>query len=116
MTSTYWSLVEVAARLLERRDREAVLGDLIETGEGVWQSLLDVVGLVIRRQLLQWKKWQPWLALFGLALPASLLLMGFSVSVSSMYERLFDSILGGPAQPIREGLLKLLCRGLLLLG
>jgi hypothetical protein len=34
MTSTHWPLVEVAARLLERSEREAVLGDLLETGEG----------------------------------------------------------------------------------
>jgi len=34
MTSTHWPLVEVAARLLGRSEREAVLGDLLETGEG----------------------------------------------------------------------------------
>jgi hypothetical protein len=88
MTGMLWPLMEVAARLLERGEREAVLGDLLETGEGAWRGLPDVLGLVIRRQLLHWKKWQPWLALFGLALPASLILMGFSVSVSSIYERL----------------------------
>ena len=117
MTSMHWPLVEVAARLLERGEREAVLGDLLETGEGVWRGLLDVFGLVIRRQLLHWKNWQPWLAVFGLALPGSLLLMGVSVSVSSMYQRLVDQrILIGSPHPVREGFLQLLCRGLVLIG
>jgi len=117
MTSMHWPLVEVAARLLERGEREAVLGDLLETGEGVWRGLLDVLGLVIRRQLLHWKNWQPWLAVFGLALPGSLLLMGVSVSVSSMYQRLVDHrILIGSPHPVHEGFLQLLCRGLVLIG
>ena len=88
MTSMHWPLVEVAAQLLERSEREAVLGDLLETGEGTWRSLLDVLGLVIRRQLLLWKSWRPWVAAFGLAFPSCLLLMGASVSVSSMSQRI----------------------------
>src|SRR3979409_2222035 len=104
MKSTHWPLVGVAVRLLERSEREAVLGDLLETGESTWRGLLDVLGLVIRRQLAHWKNWRPWLALFGLALPSSLLLMGVSVSVSSMYERLIDHrILGESPQAIHEG-------------
>ena len=118
MTNVQWpSLVEVAALLLERGEREAVLGDLLETGEGTWRGLLDVLGLVIRRQLLHWKNWQPWLAVFGLALPGSLVLMAVSVSVSSMYERLIDhSILTGSSPLTHEGFLQLLYRGLLLIG
>jgi hypothetical protein len=88
MTSTHWPLVEVAARLLERHEREAVLGDLLETGEGAWRGLLDVLGLVVRRQLSLWKNWRPWLAALGLALPGSLLLMGTSVCLSLTYQRL----------------------------
>jgi hypothetical protein len=117
MTSTHWPLIEVAARLLERDEREAVLGDLLESGEGAWQGLLDVLGLAVRRQLLLWKSWQPWLASLGLALPGSLLLMGFSVSVSLIYEDLVDPrLLVGASHPIHEGLLQLVCRGLLLIG
>jgi hypothetical protein len=79
--------------------------------------LLEVLGLVVRRQLSHWKSWQPWLAVFGLALPGSLILMGVSVSVSSMYERLINhGILIGSSHAIQEGLLQLLCRGLLLIG
>jgi hypothetical protein len=51
------------------------------------------------------------------ALPSSLLLMGTSVSVSSMYEHLIDRrILIGSPQAIHEGFLELLCGGLLLIG
>ena len=82
MIRIHWSLVEVAANLLERDEREAVLGDLLEAGGSAWQGLLDVAGLIIRRQTIYWKSWRPWLAAFGLALPSSFLLMGFSLSVS----------------------------------
>ena len=117
MTSTHWPLVKAAATLLGRSEREAVLGDLLETGEGAWRGLLDVLGLVIRRQFSHWKNWQPWLAMFGLALPSSLLLMGVSVSVSSMFERLFDHrVLVESPQAIHEDFFQLLCRGLLLIG
>ncbi len=86
MTSLGWPLVDAASRLLEREEREAVLGDLFETGEGVWKSLLDVLGLVFRRQVALWQSWRPWLAGFGLALPASFLLMGVSLSVAQRYQ------------------------------
>lgn len=117
MTNVHWPLVEVAARLLEPREREAVLGDLLETGEDAWQGLLDVLGLVVRRQLSQWKDWQPWLVVFGLALPGSMVLMGTSVSLSSMYERLIDhGVLLGSPHAIHEGFLQLLCRSLMLIA
>jgi hypothetical protein len=117
MTGTHWPLVEVVACLLERDEREAVLGDLAETGEGAWRGLLDVLGLVVRRQILHWRNWRPWLAVFGLALPGSLLLMGFSVSVSSVFERLAHrSILIGSPHPIHEAFFQLLCPGLLLIS
>jgi hypothetical protein len=117
MTSIHWRLVEVLARLLKPGEREAVLGDLLETGEGAWRGSRDVLGLVIRRQLSHWKNWQPWLAVFGLALPGSLVLMGTSVSVSSMYERLIDHrIVVESPQAIHEGFFQLLCRSLLLIG
>jgi hypothetical protein len=117
MTNIQRPLAEAAAQLLERDEREAVLGDLSEAGEGAWRGLLDVLGLVIRRQLLLWKSWQPWLATFGLALPASLHLMGISLAVSSICEGLTDHrILSGTSQTINAGFLQLLCRGLVLIG
>jgi hypothetical protein len=40
MTRANWSLVDVAAQLLECDERETVLGDLLEAGESAWQGLL----------------------------------------------------------------------------
>jgi hypothetical protein len=83
-----WSLTEVAAHLLRDEEREVVLGDLSEAHESTWPGLLDVLGLVTRRQLLFWKSWRPWLSGFGLVLPSSFQLMGASVGVSMAYQSL----------------------------
>jgi len=85
MTSTGWSFVEAAARLLARDEREAVLGDLLEADENALHGLFGVLSLVFRREAALWKTWRPWLAGFGVALPSSFLLMGFSLSVSWSY-------------------------------
>ena len=78
--------VEFAAQLLDRCESEAVLGDLEEGGEGWWRDLLDISGLIVRRQALLWKSCRPWLASCGLALPASFLLMGFSLGVTRSFQ------------------------------
>jgi hypothetical protein len=112
MTPIGWRLVNAISELLERDEREAVMGDLVESGESAWQALLCTLGLIIRRQALLWKNWRPWLAAFGLALPASLLLMGFSLSVSNAYQQL----IGATGITMRPGLSLLLCNVLLLAG
>ena len=107
-----WSVVEAAAQLLERDEREAVLGDLLEADGNAWCGLVDVVGLVIRRQAGLWKNWRPWVAAFGLALPGSLLLMGASVSVSWKFQHLmYPNRIAGSA-----GFWMLICNVLLLIG
>lgn len=93
MTDLGWRLVEGTAQLLEFEEREAVLGDLLEAREGVWRAVLDVVGLASRRQLLLWKSWRPWVAAFGVALPCSFQLMGFSLLVSSMFRHVTEQSL-----------------------
>jgi Putative esterase len=79
MTNFGWSLVEVSSQLLEGDEREAVLGDLVEAGESACRAVLDIVGLVFRLHAGLWRSWCPWLAGFGLSLPASLFLMGVSL-------------------------------------
>lgn len=117
MTSLGWSVVEVACHLLEREEREVVLGDLAESEESAWQGLLDVLGLLVRRQLALWRSWRPWLASFGLALPGSLLLMGFSLSVSQAYQRLIGpTIFKTTGLTLGPGLTLLLCNVLLLIA
>ena len=77
-----WRTVELLGGLLEPREREAVLGDLLEEGQGAWRAIPEVLGLYLRRQATLWREWRPWVAAFGVALPTSFLLMGFSLSVS----------------------------------
>jgi hypothetical protein len=112
-----WSLAQVAARLLECQEREAVLGDLAEAREGTWEGLLGVLGLVLRRQALLWKSWRPWLAGFGVALPSSFLLMGASLSVSWSYQRILCPELLKAASLTRgAGLLLLIYQASMLIG
>jgi hypothetical protein len=112
-----WRLVAVIAQLLGREEREAVQGDLMESGESGWQALLAVLGLVIRRQAGAWRNWRPWLAAFGLAVPGSFLLMGFSLSVSRAYQQsIGPSITQATGLSVRPGLSLLLCNVILLIG
>jgi len=50
MTGLAWPLVELVSRPLEPEEREAVLGDLLEADRSAWQALLDIFGLILRRQ------------------------------------------------------------------
>jgi len=70
------------SRMLEPNEREAVLGDLEETRTGGWSGICEVAGLVVRRQFGPWRSWRSWAAAFGVAVPASFLLMGDSVLIS----------------------------------
>jgi hypothetical protein len=83
-------LVDSLAQLLERDEREAVLGDMAETGESTRQAVWNVCGLLLRRQGTYWNGWRPWVAAFGIAFPFSFLLMGFSVSLSLMSLQVLD--------------------------
>lgn len=107
--------VELVCRLLEPAERDAVQGDLLEAGDTPWESLYGVLGLLVRREAALWTHWRPWLAAFGLALPSSFLLMGFSLSVSRAYQQ----FVGGPIHnatglTLGPGLALFLCNVLLL--
>jgi hypothetical protein len=112
VTRAGWWGVEAAAILLEPRERELVLGDIAETDGPAGRGIAEVLGLAVRRQLLLWKSWRPWLAAFGWALPASFMLMGLSVSVSWG----FLHAAAGLAVGSGAGLAGLLGRVCLLLG
>jgi hypothetical protein len=89
-----WRFIEAAAGMLAPQDREVVLGDLAEMDKGTWRGLGDVLSLAARRQFALWRSWRPWAASLGLALPASLFLMGWSVAASGAAA----SLLAGPPQ------------------
>jgi hypothetical protein len=104
VTGAGWWCVETTSGLLEPREREAVLGDLAEAGDPMLRGLLDVLGLAVRRQMLLWKSWRPWVSAFGVVLPNSFQLIGFSLLVSETFRRMFEQGLGP------DGMRLLLCR------
>src|ERR1700743_811700 len=104
MTDRGSRMLGILSLLLEPAEREAVLGDLVESGESNLQAIFAIIGLWQRRQLRLWRNWRPCLAAFGLAMPGSFLLMGFSLSVSHVYQQW----IGGP------GFTLLLCNVFLL--
>ena len=116
MTSPLWSLVEFAARPLDRDERDAVLGDSLEAGERPGQALLSILGLVLRRQILLWRSWRPWLAVFVFGLPSSFLLMYVSVSVTCTFDRLMGFHYGHWAPTGNEGFGLLACHIFLLIA
>ncbi len=92
------SLAEMAAIFVAPKDRDAVLGDLAETGASGWSALGSVLGLVVRQQMELWRAWQPWVA-SSVALAGSLLLLAvsFGLSVNTRHllrgERGYGSVL-----------------------
>jgi hypothetical protein len=69
-----WGLVEISSRMLDPEEREAVRGDLAESGQAGSRALRDVLGLVARRRAALWTDGRPWLALVGLVVPLGMLL------------------------------------------
>ncbi len=78
MNRLCWWLVDMASRMLEPDERDAVQGDFAEQGETGGRALGDVLGLVVRRQAALWKDWRPWIALVGLIVP-----LGMALSIVS---------------------------------
>jgi hypothetical protein len=69
-----WGVVDVVSSMLDPTEAKAVRGDFIESGETGSRALLDVLGLIFRRQAALWIHWQPWLVLAGLVVPLGTLL------------------------------------------
>ncbi|MBZ5576114.1 MAG: hypothetical protein LAP40_06095 [Acidobacteriia bacterium] len=79
-------LVGQLCRTLDRDERDAVLGDLAETGAAASRALPEVCGLVVRRHASYWRDWRPWLALVGFVLPVGWMLTGASQRLGSGFE------------------------------
>jgi hypothetical protein len=117
MNAIVWPLVELSSKLLGHEEREVVLGDLQETKESAWRAMLDVLGLVVRRQAGLWRDPRPWLAGFVVALPCSYLLMIASFSVTCTYQRLVNHKVYPWHSPTgHEGFPLLLCHIVLLVA
>ena len=111
-----WRLVEWVAQFLEPDEREVVLGDLAEGREVGFRGLMDVLGLVLHRQVARWE-WRAALVGAGLSFGGSLLLMGISVSLSlSGVEMLRSGVTSGGATSQAHVLTELISQSVLLLG
>lgn len=82
MNPVFRWLADVLSETLGPAEREAVCGDLAESRESGAQALVDVLGLVARRQQQLWSHWAPWLTLLGLILPLGMLLSILSRAVA----------------------------------
>lgn len=74
MNGALWWFVDLLSRALAPDEREAVRGDLAESGTSAGQALRDLAGLAVRRQCALAAGWRPWLALSAVGAPAGLLL------------------------------------------
>lgn len=59
--------IAMLSQLLEPDDRECICGDVEELRLSVPAAALNIVGLVMRRQLAEWSHFGPWAALLGVA-------------------------------------------------
>ncbi|MFC5864947.1 hypothetical protein ACFPT7_21745 [Acidicapsa dinghuensis] len=109
-----WSAAEAAALLLPASEREAVLGDLMETDASGWKALRAVIWLRVRREVELWRRWQPWAVGLGLALPSSFVLLGASVSVAWAFRGVLHG--GGLHPDLVGGVLTFLEQALLMAG
>ena len=76
---------QALSRALDSAERETVLGDLAELGMSDRQAFKGVLGLVLRRQLGLWKKWQPWFVLLAVVAPVGPLLATQSDRLELMF-------------------------------
>ena len=80
--SAGWLLVLVLSSALEHREREAVLGDLAESGDSPDKAFADVLGLVIHRQAPVLLDWRLWVAAAFVLVPLAFLLSFLAQNVA----------------------------------
>jgi len=78
MSNLGWDLATTMAAALDTEEKNAVLGDLAESGVGGARALREVCGLVLRRQAQLWMDWRPWALLLAVVAP-----LGFVLSIES---------------------------------
>ena len=69
-----WWLVDVLSRALPADEGLAARGDLTESAVPARRAVREMLGLVLRRQAVEWARPRPWLALLTVALPSGILL------------------------------------------
>jgi len=84
ISRTCWVLALWLSSTLEWPEREAAVGDLAEAGENGGRALVNVFGLVMRRQAAGWKDSQLWVVLFILVIPFSFMLCTVAQGVAGL--------------------------------
>jgi hypothetical protein len=79
MSIAEW-LVDRLSRMLDPEEREVVQGDLCELRVPPSRAIHDVLSLLARRQVAQWKGWRPWTVLAVLVAP-----LGFTLALNSVW-------------------------------
>ena len=74
MNSLSWRLANLISLMLEKDEREAVCGDLLESGENGLHALGGMLGLVMRRQAVLLTDWRSLIVLILFVIPSGLLL------------------------------------------
>lgn len=74
MSRNCWTVALWLSSMLDDAERDAVIGDLAESREKGSRALVNVLGLVVRRQATFWKNSHFWAVLLIMVLPLSFLL------------------------------------------
>jgi len=86
MTRPGWWLLSFLALASEPHERDAVLGDVAESGKSAYAVIPDILGLIVRRQAGLWMVWRPWVALIGVSalagIPLSQVSFRFNVDLA----------------------------------
>jgi hypothetical protein len=119
MNRICWWLVEGLSRRLEPGERDAVLGDIAESGESGGEALRDLLGLAARRQaasLIEARS-RDGLALAGLIAPVGMLTGPVSWWVIwQLHSLLSNGVLEERAMTPTDDILRLVCGILLIAG
>jgi len=97
MNDLGWDLAVTAAGALDADEKNAVLGDLAESGVGGAKALSEICGLVLRRQTELWMNWRPWVLLFAVVVPSGLVLSiesRLTAGINSVYLWMYLNNLG----------------------
>lgn len=95
-----WRIVEAAARVIPNTQRDAVLGDLFEAGDGFLGSLRTVLWLGMAQRTAAIAPCHPWTRAAAIGVPVAIVLAGIAVVLSRTYGIPFPlcvAVLGGAA-------------------
>ncbi|HEY3453238.1 MAG TPA: hypothetical protein VGK64_01470 [Bryobacteraceae bacterium] len=84
--------MDLVSRALAPEEREAVRGDITESGATAGRALLDVLGMIVRRQAASWSRLGTWVILLCLVLPLSAILLSMvsrTATLTAVYSWLY---------------------------